>query len=202
MMANSNRQQPNAESIWKMRFRPNKSVADARDRKKVTPNFSHFNCTRMCVCSMRACGCVCACTIFIHGFVGAAHTQSHTAACKIGEKSNRGFTKSPSGWGCRCAMHGFICVNLLCWCDESFRKIEEGTVIYVHSKSVSCVCHLMPNACIAKENYALAGYEIANTSRRQIKIIILPTKLRWHWFIMQTKIELYAHIESDWMALR
>lgn len=65
------------------------SVADARERKKKSPQIFLILIARMCECVrcecclyVRVCGCVRACTIFIHGFVGAAHTQSHVKSAK------------------------------------------------------------------------------------------------------------------------
>lgn len=78
-------QQPHTEPIWKMRFGQT-NVAATCYEKKVTPNFSHFNCTRVCVCvfdpsvdsfvRLRACVCLSSC---MHAqFLLYTHTHSHS----------------------------------------------------------------------------------------------------------------------------
>lgn len=194
LMANRNRQQPNAESIWKMRFRPD---AREREKKKSHPNFFSFQSQRVSVFDAIACLWLCLC---MHNFYSwlrrrtHTHLQSHTTVYRIGGNLIVARRAVVVRWWFS------IRVNLLCWwwqnVDEScaFRRNEEGTVTYVHSKSVSCVCHLMP-----KKNYALAGCGIATNKNYDSPYeTSISMALIYH---MQIENWITCERRTDWMAL-
>lgn len=77
-----------ADTIWKMRFvstHTHTSRSIAGDAIKVTPNFSHFNCTWVCVSESLIrvlCVCVCVCDVPVHAqFFRTPRVRACSSVC-------------------------------------------------------------------------------------------------------------------------